>query len=124
MTGPDPTEQADFYQRLHLIMLWRIDEIRESLGHEAALEVAQQIQAKQCRLMARCDIDANNQVQADSLWYKVEVRIPSTNDWVMLVAAPASLLGVSPEVQAEECRILLLQRGIGIPDDLSELTDP
>jgi hypothetical protein len=86
--------------------------------------MAQQFEDGQWRLMTELDFDADKQPIPGSLKFRVDIHVPSIDEWEEFAAIKPWVLGVSPAVEAEEARMTALQHGIGIPDDLSELGDP
>jgi hypothetical protein len=119
---PSPEEHNEFWRKLHDVITWALHELKDQEGEEVARAVAEQLDRREFRIRTRCDLDAHDEPQVDSLWYRVEVRI--ADDWLELVEARWPALGVSEEHAREEIRMTMLQNGIGIPDDASSITDP
>jgi hypothetical protein len=119
---PSPEEQRQFWTKLDEVIVWALLKLKDQEGEEVAHAVAEQLDRREFRLRTRCDLDAQDEPQVDSLWYRVEV--PVADGWLPLVEARWLALGVSEEGAREEIRMTMLQNGIGIPDDASSITGP
>ena len=119
---PDADEEREFQRKLHEVIVWALHKLKEQEGQEIARAVAERLDRREFRLRTRCDLDAHDEPQVDSLWYIVEV--PVADDWLPLVEARAPALGVTDEGAREEIRMTMLQNGIGIPNDPSSITGP
>jgi hypothetical protein len=124
MTEPTEAETEEFQLRLRLIIERGLKRAAALYGTETALAMAQQIEDGQWRLMTEIDMDADKQPIPGSLKFRVDIHVPSIDDWEEWLAVKASYLGVTPELEAAEAAWTLRQHGIGIPDNLSELDDP
>ena len=117
---PPSDEEDEFWRRLREVMVGALQEIgaeQPAIG----LVVAEQLDRGNWRLMTRADLDADDQPDLATLWYRVDVEW--CGEWVELVAAHWRALGVSEESARDEARWTALQNGIGLPDDLSGLDD-
>ena len=124
MTEPTAAEMEEFWLRLHLIIDGGLRRVAALEGAETALAMAEQFDSNAWRLMTEIDLDADQKPVPGSLAFRVDIWVPSMDEFVEFLAVKASVLGVSPEQEAQEARWTALQNGHGVPDDLSELTDP
>jgi hypothetical protein len=123
MTKPTDAEMEDFWLRLNLIIERGLRRVAALEGTEVALAMAEQFDGGGWRLMTEVDMDADKQPIPGSLKYRVDIYVPSLDEFLEFVAVKASWLGVTPEGEAQEARMNQLQNGHGIPDDLSGLDD-
>jgi hypothetical protein len=86
--------------------------------------MAAEFDAGAWQLMTEVDLDADQKPIPGSLAFRVDIWVPSMDEFVEFLAVKASALGVSPEQEAEEARWTALQNGHGVPDDLAGLDDP
>jgi len=116
------SRERHFQVKLRDMIAWALGQLKKDHAEEAARTVAEQLDRQQFRLMTNVDVGSDGEPVADSLFYRVEVAF--AGDWVPLVEAHWSALGVSEAGAADEARWAGLQHGLGVPDDASELTDP
>jgi hypothetical protein len=67
--------------------------------------------------------DDSGRADPATLHYVLQIDPAGTGDWVTLVLVRAATLGLTADQIAAEVELLELARGIGIPDDASELDD-
>jgi len=118
---PPSDEEDEFWRRLREVIVGALQEIgaeQPAIG----LVVAEQLDRGNWRLMTRADLDADDQPDLATLWYRVEVEWYG-GEWVELVAAHWRALGVSEESAREETRWTLMQNGYDLPNDIAEITD-
>jgi hypothetical protein len=126
MTEPTESEIEEFWLRLHAIIARGLHRVVALYGAETALAMAQQFDDGQWQLMTEIDLDGDEKPIPGSLAFRVDVWVPALGEFAEFLAVKAPVLGVSPELEAEEAALTALQHGIGfeIPDDLSGLDDP
>ncbi len=120
---PPADEQDEFWRRLREVMNWALQEVLADGGPAIATAVAEQLDSGRWRVMTRDHVDSTGQPDVETLFFRVEVEWYG-GTWVELCEARWTALGVSPESAAEEARAATWQNGLGIPDDLSGLTEP
>jgi hypothetical protein len=123
MTKPTDAEMAEFWRRLRLVIERGLFRAAALYGAETASAMAEQFATGQWRLMTEIDMDGDKQPVPGSLAFRVDLWVPSIDDWEEWLAVKASYLGVTPELEAAEAAMTALQN-VEIPDDLSGLTDP
>jgi hypothetical protein len=124
MTEPTPAEGEEFRRRLHAVIARGLKRVAAREGAETAVAMAQQFDAGNYRVATEVDLDDDQKPVPGSLMFRIDIWVPSADEFVWFAIAKASALGVSPEMEASEAAMTLLQHGIGVPDDLSELDDP
>jgi hypothetical protein len=87
---------------------------------EVAAAIRTLMDAEQFRLQGHVDMDDQGQPDRDSFKYVVQVPAPD-GGWLTVCRVHHSLIGLPADVVQAEVDTLLLQHGIGIPDDASEL---
>jgi hypothetical protein len=111
MTKPTAAEMEEFWLRIRLIIDRGLHRAGALYGTETALAMAQQFDDGQWRLMTEIDLDDDKQPIPGSLKFRIDLFVPSVDEFVEFAAAKASVLGVSPELEAAEARWTALQHG-------------
>jgi hypothetical protein len=127
MTEPTDAEMEEFWLRLRLIIDRGLKRVAALEGAETATAMARQFATGQWQLMTEVDLDGDQKPVPGSLMFRVDIWIPSIDEFVEWFAVKAPVLGVSPEGEAAEAAMTAWQHGIGlpdVPDDLSGLDDP
>jgi hypothetical protein len=109
-----------FHTRVHAFIAHSLIRLAAS-DPELGARVIEAYHADRVRLMTEVDL-TDDESTATDLTYRVDLF--ADDEWGALCRIHWSLLMDDPADAVEEMRLSMLQNGVGIPDDPSELIEP
>jgi hypothetical protein len=86
MTEPTAAETGEFWLRLHLFIEGGLKRAAALHGVETALAMARQFDDGEWRLMTEVNFDADKQPIPGSLKYRVDIYVPSIDEFMEFLA--------------------------------------
>ncbi len=87
---------------------------------EVALAAAHRLDDGRFRVMTSFNVKGDGTIDPASLYYCVEIE-DVDGEFIPLCRVHWTRLGLTAQQVIEECRMTMLQNGVGLPDDVSSL---